>query len=355
MRHLIACLTLTAAATAQLIPDGIYYRYNEGAGTTTANVASPNVGTPTATMTTQSFGVGKVGSGLSATGLGTSYTNSGWTTNLIGTSWTVEFWINPAYVGTTISYLVGDSVSGFRFFWGGVAGAGNIICRGTGFTDCTITGCVNTINTWSHVAFVYDHLAVPRTIVGYLNGSPVITSIQAVAGVAITGGPFYVGNYNATAVGLNGSMDEFRLWFSARTAAQIAANYLGEIYPENIFTATTTGGGAGDLTLSLTAINAAATEGYIFLSQTATGPLGAGPFLGLVPDALTWSGFGVPMAPGNPLHFPIGIPGIFPDQPFVVPPGTLVSLAGQTWDSVVLVLGSGQTYVGRSSVQRLPW
>lgn len=355
MRAILAGLMLTTVATAQVVPDAIYYRFNEGAGATTANAASPGVGSLNAPLTIQTFGPGYIGTGLMGTGTGSSHVNSGWTTNLVGTSWTMEYWINPALVTTTISYLIGDTTSGLRCFWGGVAGAGNIIIRANGVTDCTITGCVNTPNVWSHVAFVYDYSASPRTLTGYLNGVPVVTSVQTGTGVTLPGGTFYVGNYSATTVGLNGAMDEVRLWLSARTAGEIASSYLGELYPNNIFTATTTGGGAGDLTMSLTAISPSATEGYVFLSQQTSGGIGTGPFFGLMPDGLTWSGVNTPIAPGNPLHFPIGIGGIFPDQPFLVPPGTLTMLAGQTWDTVAVVFAPGTVYTGRSSVQRLAW
>ncbi len=126
--------------------------------------------------------------------------------------------------------------------------------------------------------------------------------------------------------------------------------------PENILGAVTGGSGTGDLTLSLTNINTSAGAGYLLLTTDGTHALGTGPMFGIYPDATTWGIFSSPLFPGNPLHFPLGALGAFPDVPFAVPPGTLSFLAGQTWDAVVvLVDGSGTIYIGRSAPRRLVW
>jgi hypothetical protein len=126
--------------------------------------------------------------------------------------------------------------------------------------------------------------------------------------------------------------------------------------PDNILVVNTTGAGTGDLFASLTLITPGAGEGYLFISATTFGAPGAGPMLGIVPDATTWSILAQPLTPGSPLHFPIGFPGVFPDQPFVLPPTTLSFLAGQTWDFVAMVLDPlGPTYLGRSNVVRVNW
>jgi hypothetical protein len=129
-----------------------------------------------------------------------------------------------------------------------------------------------------------------------------------------------------------------------------------EITINNLLTAITSGGGTGNLFLSLDLIDPTATEGYCLVSLATSFPLGTGPALGLWPDQTFWTIlFTVPMQPGNPFHFPIPWPGVFPDQPVVLPNGYLANLAGQTWDVVALLLGPLQNYVGRSNVQRLAW
>lgn len=128
-----------------------------------------------------------------------------------------------------------------------------------------------------------------------------------------------------------------------------------ELTSGNLLTALTTGGGAGDLNLSLTAINPLATEGFTLISMNTTGAAGTGPILGIMPDALTWSIFGFPQVAGSPFHFPIGVLGVFPDASFVLPPGALSSFSGLSWDMVVLLLGPGWSYVGQSNVVRINW
>ncbi len=126
--------------------------------------------------------------------------------------------------------------------------------------------------------------------------------------------------------------------------------------PNNILSVVTSGGGAGDLTASLTMISPGAGAGFLFVSATTILPVGAGPMLGLLPDALTWSILSEPLVPGSPLHFPIGFVGVFPDVPFVVPSPALSFLAGQTWDFGAMILDpSGTTYLGRSNVVRVAW
>jgi hypothetical protein len=126
-------------------------------------------------------------------------------------------------------------------------------------------------------------------------------------------------------------------------------------YAANDLTATTTGGGTGDLTIALTAIAAGSTEGYVLVTSVANNPLGTGPVFGIYPDSLTWGGLQAPLTLGNPLHFAVGFTGFFPDTPFIVPPGALSFLAGQTWDAVAVLLGPALDYKGRSAVRRLVW
>jgi hypothetical protein len=52
-----------------VVPDAVYYRFNEGSGTSTSNVAVPGVGNLNATLTGHTFGTGKFGAGLVGTGM----------------------------------------------------------------------------------------------------------------------------------------------------------------------------------------------------------------------------------------------------------------------------------------------
>lgn len=350
---LLALALIPVHVSAQVVPDTLYYRFNEASGPTAANSALPGAGSPNAAVTGLAFGSGMFGNAILGTG-GSSSTNNvstGWATNLTGQSFTIEFWIltnDPAWFG----YWCGDSTANsFRVFTNGAAGVNAITLRSSVTTAVDIPGALATAGVWRHVAWVFNNAA--STCTGYLNGAPVVTVAQP-ASPAIAGSNFLVGGYSSSA-GMNGGIDEFRLWLTARTPAEIAASYNGELYPNNILTATTTGGGAGDLNIALTSLSPGAAEGYLLLSSTATGTVGTGPLFGIAPDALTWSAITVPVAVGNPVHYLIGAPGFFPDAPFTVPAGVLSSLAGQVWDVVAVVLGPGSTYLGKSSVQRLAW
>jgi hypothetical protein len=355
MRTSLAALALFVLSAltcyGQTVPEVIYYRFNEGAGTNTVNAASPGGGSTSGTlMGTMGFGPGQFGTGLTGTGAAsaTSFVATGYNMNLTGSSWTIEFWFTPN--GTiSLQYLCGVPVSGaFRVFCG--APGNNFVMSGTGLTTVILNASVPQVGTWAHVAFVYDATAVPPVITGYVNGAVSATVPQPGAPVLNTGS-FIVGGQ--TGSGLDGTMDEFRLWLRARTAAEILSGSTVELMNENILAAQTTGGGVGDFTYSLTSISPSAAQGYSLLSADTTGPVATGPILGLFPDSLTWSSFSIPIGAGNPFHFPLGFPGVFPDQPLVVPPGTLSSLSGTTLDFVVLLLDPIGLYDGASNVVRV--
>lgn len=122
-----------------------------------------------------------------------------------------------------------------------------------------------------------------------------------------------------------------------------------------VFSATTTGSGTGDLTVTPVPNLGVPTmtEGYTLVSFTAPATLGSGPFFGLVPDAVTFAGINYAAAPGNPLHFVAGIPGVFPNAPFIVPPGVLTSLAGAQADFVQVCLNASFGLAYWSPVSRL--
>ena len=80
-------ITLASLARAQTVPQGIYYKFNEGAGTATANLASPGVGNPFGNIIgSLNWGTGKFGQGLVGTGLpgNANYIDTGWPMNLQG-------------------------------------------------------------------------------------------------------------------------------------------------------------------------------------------------------------------------------------------------------------------------------
>jgi hypothetical protein len=348
-------LLVLANAPGQVVPDGLYYRFNEGSGLTTQNAAVPGVGAPTGNLIGAiGFGPGRFGSAISGNGAAGDYVQTNWTLNLQGLSWTIEFWFNPNATTTTLMYIFGVPVGGaLRCFSGAVPGNGNLTFTGSGLTTVTITGAAPAAGVWTHIAYVFNNATVPPTITPYVNGVALAPVNQTGTITLANVGPFSVGAQLTGSAGLNGRMDDFRLWLRARTPAEIQAAYNNELYNENILAGTTSGGGVGDLSLSLTSITAWAQEGYTLISQFTTFPAGSGPLLGIYPDGLTWMVFSFPSVAGSPFHFPVGLAGTYPAVPFVVPPGTLSNLAGTSLDAVTLLLGPNLSYAGASNAIRL--
>ena len=119
--------------------------------------------------------------------------------------------------------------------------------------------------------------------------------------------------------------------------------------------AATSGGGAGDLFLRIG--GAPSSADYILLALSATpapGGIGTGPVVGLVPDALFSNTVALPPTPQNLLHFPVGADP-YSTGALQVPPCTLASLAGQTWEMCAVAWKAGTGIVSVSEVVQLAW
>lgn len=234
----LSILTLAATACSSLaawsqVPQILYYRMNEGVGTTTANDAVPGAGTAQVTIggspTWQSpgqqgashveFGTGTAGAANIA---------SGWPTNLSG-DWTIECWFRPNVASTSVQYIFGDSTannpSSFRVFLGGVAGTG-VFLR-TGWPDINVVPAfpVNVAGLWTHLAVSQDTTA--GVITGYINGQQ-ITQVGTTGPNLLAGSNFRIGGYTGSN-SWNGAIDEFRVWNVVRTPAEIGAYWNSEI------------------------------------------------------------------------------------------------------------------------------
>jgi hypothetical protein len=225
---LVALVAAFATAAFAQTPEVLYYKFNEGAGTVTANSAVPGQGLATANLnSSDTFAAGQIGTGLSAPGAatGTNAISTGWIPNWPSStpqSWTIEFWINGNTSTANLWYIFGCASAGsWRCFTNGVAGTGNLWLRGP-ITDIAVNGCWD--GTWHHVAFVYDSVAGQTR--SYLDGTLQNTVTQAAPNI-VGSADFLVGGYGGS-TGLNGTMDEFRLWAVARTGAEIAASMAAE-------------------------------------------------------------------------------------------------------------------------------
>jgi len=205
------------------VPEVLYYKFDQS-GTTVQNFANP--GTPGAGAINGNFtqaGVGQFGSAL--VGTGTSGTanniNTNWPTALTG-DWTISFWLDMNQP-TGTSYLFGDATaSGFRCFGGGVAPANGLVVRGTGWTDLQITNVLGT-TVPNIITVVYT--ASTGLSEAYVNGVSVNSLTQA-TNLSFTGNGFGVGTQgNSGSNGVDGAMDEFRLYNRALTAGEISSTY----------------------------------------------------------------------------------------------------------------------------------
>ncbi len=219
--YALGLMLFSAAAFAQT-PEILYYNFN-GTGTTVPNLATAATA-PTATIVgnltlgpnTTCLQNGLVGSSSVSTG---NYLDTGWNLSLSG-SWTIHFKINNfTNTDSILYYLFGDSTSQFRLFTNGIAGANNLMLRGTGLTNVTIADVFPATQPVD-IILVYD--STTQQIQAYKDGV-LATTVAQPAPVSISGGAFKVGGYG-TNTGLKTGMvlDEFGLFNRAITAAEVA-------------------------------------------------------------------------------------------------------------------------------------
>ncbi|MDH5641673.1 MAG: lamin tail domain-containing protein, partial [Nitrospira sp.] len=225
----LGALALGAGALSAQVPNVLYYQFNEGTGTTTANLASPGGGTanPTFSATPTWNTPGQLGAAHKS---GAAILPSGYATSNLGVgAWTIEFWMKGT--SGTFGYLCGDGAAGsWRMFAAGAAGNDNITMRGGGMANLDIPGAND--GSWHHVAVVKAGVN-PGTVTAYVDGVQVaqnVTQSQTFGG----GTNFRVGSYNATATPFAGEMDEFRLWSSSRTAGAIN-NFMNQEFSPTLF------------------------------------------------------------------------------------------------------------------------
>ncbi len=310
---LTACMATVVAAlfgaTLQAqAPAHLYYRFNEGTGTTTANLGGGGTASPTFSAAPTWVTPGILGA---AHRTGAAFLPTGLTVNLTATdSWTIEFWMNGT--SGTFGYIFGDNTaSNFRCFAAGAAGAANITIRGTGLTNLDVPNANNGTN--HHIAISYDGAGNMRT---YIDG--VASNFNTGQAPALNFTNLQVGGLNGASL-FAGAIDEFRFWNVARTPAQIAANMSVEIAttaPELDITRgaspiadggtdTVTGTTAGTATvLSYTLTNSGTANvtmsSNVVSGQTnCTATISTAPFTPIVPAGTTTAGYTVtPTAAG---------------------------------------------------------
>jgi hypothetical protein len=198
-------------------PDYLYYKFeNNPNATTVQNCAIPGVGTATAPLGpgTPFASGGQFDTCISGSFLTTGGVTTGYNFSPGTSSWTISMWITIPTTNTgSACYLFGDLGNSFRCFHNGIALPNNLVLRGTGVTDVTVTGIGPSPTV---VTFVYDSAA--GNIKAYKNGVLAATVNQT---LNITGGTGFKVGGNGTSTSFVGKMDEFRLYHKALTAAEV--------------------------------------------------------------------------------------------------------------------------------------
>lgn len=124
--------------------------------------------------------------------------------------------------------------------------------------------------------------------------------------------------------------------------------------PVFTLSASSSGGGTGDLVLQVTNLPASATEGYTLVSFDTSLPPGNGTILGINADLVTLAVMARPAADGDPLHWNVpGPPGGFPATSYTLGPGSLSIAPGVQMDAQAVALGPGFVYLDSTGVVRV--
>lgn len=273
VRSIAAVLLIAATISAQGAPEVLYYKFDEGSGNTTANLAIPSQGAASPTISghqLSSFGGLSGGSLLGVTqGSGLNRVNTGWIPNLGTGPWTIGFWINlNGNVGSStadLMYVMGEPSTSWRIFINSSAGGGNVRMRGP-LTEITSAGAP--LSSGGHyVHFVFNG---SNALLLYIDGVLNASVAQAPGSVNVTGtSQLQVGGYDGGASpeslksGVN--FDEFRLYDRALTGTEIQATWNIPLNPMGVvanFTASSTSGGT-PLTVNFTDLSTTTEPGGV--------------------------------------------------------------------------------------------
>lgn len=216
----VACALGAKAAAPAAVPELLWYKFDEPAGSaTTQNFAVPGVGFTVAPVHGQQLG-GGVLTGVGG-GSGDNYVETGWDGATGTSSFSVYFKVINAINGnTTLDYFFGNNSVGQRAFDDGVAGDTGIAFRFGGGAFATAFGA-STPGSTHEVAFVFD--TDLDTGFAYVDGLPV-DSVAGLTTVNVTAGEFKVGGYwtntfNALQQGTQ--LDDFRVYSRALSADEL--------------------------------------------------------------------------------------------------------------------------------------
>jgi hypothetical protein len=204
----------------------VWYQFNEGSGTTLANAGSGGSALDAAisgTGTSWVTGYNGTGNALRMTDSGDKATVSANTALNLTTGGTLMMrikslsiasppvWGSPGFTGIQRTTPDGDYTFNL-WFDSGVARGFVVVTSGRG--DVGYGNSNFTITDWNHITFTYDGVS-PQL---YLNGTAVGTNRAD-----LTGNFSYTGNNFLSIENANADIDDFRLYSTVLTQAEIAA------------------------------------------------------------------------------------------------------------------------------------
>jgi chitodextrinase len=213
----LGAYSTVASATTSSTPLGLVaaYAFNEGAGTTVADVSgNGNTGTiGGATWTT----LGKFGNALVFNGTSAQVTVPNAASLQLTTGMTLEAWVFPTAAPTGWRSVVTKNVD--RYYLMASTDQGNRPAAGGTWTagnQNTIGPAVLAVNTWTHLAATFDGATVRL----YVNGVQVASQAQTTP-LATTSGTLQIGGDSYPDEFFAGRIDEVRIYNRALSAAEI--------------------------------------------------------------------------------------------------------------------------------------
>ncbi|MBM2840533.1 MAG: hypothetical protein HW412_1061 [Bacteroidetes bacterium] len=201
------------------VPEILYYKFEDNPSSSlVTNFAVPGQGTnpaPLANGVTPFGAGGQFDTCIVGTGVANGGVTTGWNLSLANRSWTIGMWVEiPTNATGSALYLFGDAAQAFRCFHNGVALPNNLVLRGTGVIDVTVTG-IGPTPTYVH--FVYD--SATAVIRAFKNGVLANTVSQTPFNFTVGTG-FRAGGYGASLT-FSGKVDEFRVYSRALDTTEV--------------------------------------------------------------------------------------------------------------------------------------
>ena len=215
-----------------------YYNFNETSGTNLPDQATTNAhdGTLSGNMDNSDW-IASGALSTAANGLDFDGTNDrvnlGDIDAMDGVSTlTIEMWFNADDISTN-KRLFGKKVDGSNSTEINFSGGNTIVLQveegGASFGTFSFTST----NTWHHLAMVFDGGGGTNAdrLKGYLDGVQQTLAFTGTIPAATDDNMenAYIGDNGKDLVPFDGTIDDFRIWSTARTTAQIIANLTGEI------------------------------------------------------------------------------------------------------------------------------